>query len=150
MHGSRGFCQRGSNFDNIFFSWEDPNTTKSRPPLAHQRNTIKMVFRWRAVVDPTLNAGLDTASWFTCSRGSGPVLSFRLVQTPCLPLWIYPWLNTLMYVLDMEDEYQWKVDCETATNTVPFLANLGEYFVLSHDVASTDKPLVVYRFSTVT
>ena len=41
MNGSRKFCQRGSNFDNFFFIFlYDPNTTKSGPPLARQRNTI--------------------------------------------------------------------------------------------------------------
>ena len=45
MRGSRKFCQRGSNFDNVFLvdeRWEDPNTTISRPSSARQRNAIKM------------------------------------------------------------------------------------------------------------
>ena len=37
---------------------EDPNTTISGPSSAHQRNAIKMAFRWRADDGPTLNAGL--------------------------------------------------------------------------------------------
>ena len=44
MPGSRKFCQRGSNFDNVFFLFvfqvddgeEDPNTTINRPSLARQ------------------------------------------------------------------------------------------------------------------
>ena len=52
MRGSRKFCLRGSNFDNVFSTvdeWgEDPNNTISGPSSTHQRNTIKMVFRWRA------------------------------------------------------------------------------------------------------
>ena len=50
---SRKFCQRGSNFENIFFlvdeGREDPNTTIRRPLLAHHRNTvngISLVCRW--------------------------------------------------------------------------------------------------------
>ena len=35
-----------------------PNTTKSEPSSVHQRNAIKMAFRWRADNGPTLNAGL--------------------------------------------------------------------------------------------
>ena len=42
---------------------EDPNTTISRSPSAHQRNAIQMSFRWRADHGPTLNAGL-VALWF--------------------------------------------------------------------------------------
>ena len=44
-----------------------PNTTIIRPSLARQRYAIEMAFRWRAHVDPTLNAGL-------VARGSGQVL----------------------------------------------------------------------------
>ena len=56
MRGSRKFCQRGP----IFFEMgkEDPNSTKSGPSSAHQRNAIKMAFRWRVDDGPTLNAGL--------------------------------------------------------------------------------------------
>ena len=66
MCGSRRvFFRGGPTF--IFFSWwEDPNTTKSGPTLAGQRNAI-----WRANDGPTLNTGL-VALWFY--RGSGPVL----------------------------------------------------------------------------
>ena len=37
------FCQRGSNFDNVFLvdeGREDPNTTISGPSSARQRNVI--------------------------------------------------------------------------------------------------------------
>ena len=37
--------------------WEDPITTLSEPSSAHQRNAIKMAFRWRADDGPTMNAG---------------------------------------------------------------------------------------------
>ena len=36
----------------------DPNTTISGPSMAHQRNAIKVAFRWWADNGPTLNAGL--------------------------------------------------------------------------------------------
>ena len=53
------FCQRESNFDNVFFlvdkRRDGPNTTKSGSSSAHQRNAI---FRWRADDGPTLNSGL--------------------------------------------------------------------------------------------
>ena len=68
------FFQRGSNFDYVFLvdeRREDPNTTKSGPSSARQRNAIYMVFRWRADGGPTVNAGL-VALWFY--RASGPVL----------------------------------------------------------------------------
>ena len=63
MRGSRKFCQRGSNFYNVFLflvyeGMEDQNITISGPLLARQRNAIEMAFRWRAVDGPTLNAGL--------------------------------------------------------------------------------------------
>ena len=65
MRGSRKFCQRGSKFDNVFYSIsfyvdegrEDPNTTISGPSSACQRNAIEMAFRWRTDDGPTLNAG---------------------------------------------------------------------------------------------
>ena len=52
MRGSRKFCQRGSNFDNVFCfvvflvdeEREDPSTTISGPSSAHQRNAIKRRF----------------------------------------------------------------------------------------------------------
>ena len=65
MRGSRKFCQRGSNFDNVFLvdeGREDPSNTISGPSSA---------FRWRADDGPTMNAGLVALRFF---RGSGPVL----------------------------------------------------------------------------
>ena len=57
MRGSRKFCQRGSNFDNVFFQFDegrkDTNTTISGPSTARQR----MAFRWQADDGTTLNAG---------------------------------------------------------------------------------------------
>ena len=53
-------CQRGSNFDKVFFvdeGWDDPNTTICEPSSARQRNAIYMAFRWRDDDGPTLNAG---------------------------------------------------------------------------------------------
>ena len=58
MSGSRKFCQRGSNFDNVFFFFfflvdegrEDPSTTISGPSSARQRNTIK----WRFAGGPMM------------------------------------------------------------------------------------------------
>ena len=58
MRGSRKFCQRCSNFDNVLL--EDPNTTISGPSSD------------RANDCPKLYAGL-AALWFS-ARGSGPVL----------------------------------------------------------------------------
>ena len=61
MRGSRKFCQRGSNFEAFFLvdeGREDPNTTKSGPPLARQRNAIEIAFHWRVDDGPTLNASL--------------------------------------------------------------------------------------------
>ena len=59
MRGSRKFCERGSNFDNVVFLFnegrEDPDTTISGPLSACQRNAMQMEFRWRADDDPKLN-----------------------------------------------------------------------------------------------
>ena len=49
MRGSRKFCQRGSNFDNVFLvdeGREDPNATISVLSLTRQRNTIDMADQW--------------------------------------------------------------------------------------------------------
>ena len=55
MRGSRKFCQRGSNTDNVFLREcrEDRNATKSGPSSARQQNA----FRWRADDGPPLNSG---------------------------------------------------------------------------------------------
>ena len=73
MRGSRIFCQREFNFDNFFFKLmrDDPNTTKSGPSSARQRNAILMTFRWRPDDGITLNSGLAALRYF---RGSRPVL----------------------------------------------------------------------------
>ena len=57
-HGSRKFCQRGSNSDTVLVDEgrDDPNTAKSGPSSAHMRNAINMAFRWPADGRPTLNA----------------------------------------------------------------------------------------------
>ena len=49
----------GPNFDNIFLvdqGWVGPNRTISGPSSAQPRNAIEMAFRWRADIDPALNA----------------------------------------------------------------------------------------------
>ena len=70
MHGSRKFCQRESNFDNVFLmrGGRIQNTTISGPSLARQWNTSYMAFRWCADVGPTLNGS------FVIFRGSASVL----------------------------------------------------------------------------
>ena len=67
MRGSRKFCQRGSNFDNVVVflvdeGWEDPNTTVSRPS-SEKRHGVSL----RADDGPTLNTGLVASRFF---RGS--------------------------------------------------------------------------------
>ena len=65
MHGFSKFCQRGSNSDNLFLvdeGREDPNTTKTGPSSARQRNADN---------GTTLNAGLVALRFFS---GSGPVV----------------------------------------------------------------------------
>ena len=63
MRGSRKFCQRVSNFGDVFFllvdeGIEDPNTAKNGPSSARQRNAVSMALRRWADDGPTLNAGL--------------------------------------------------------------------------------------------
>ena len=60
MRGPRKFCQRGSNFDDVFLvdeGWVDPNSTISGPSSTRQRNAIYMAFHWRADDGTTLNVG---------------------------------------------------------------------------------------------
>ena len=77
MRGSKNFCQRGSNFDNVFCCFlvderrDDQNTTKSGPSSARQRNAIYIAFCWRPDDGLTLNSGLVALRFF---RGSVPVL----------------------------------------------------------------------------
>ena len=71
MRRSRKFCQRGSNFNKIFFNFTfffnffifladeelgDSNTTKA----GHHRPASETAFYWRADGGPTLNDGLVT------------------------------------------------------------------------------------------
>ena len=60
MRASRKFCQRGFNFNNVFFRGDrmQTNTTIIGPSAAHKRNAIEMVFRWCTDDVPTVNAGL--------------------------------------------------------------------------------------------
>ena len=73
MRGSRKFCQRGSNFDHVFFfclfsvdkGREDSNTAISGPP--HHLNGVSLTGRWWP----------NTECWlcsFVVSQGSKPVL----------------------------------------------------------------------------
>ena len=59
---SRKFCQRGPNSSLTIFLVDegrvDPNTTKSGPLSAHQRNTIFMAVLWQADNEPTMNTGI--------------------------------------------------------------------------------------------
>ena len=66
MRGSRKFCQRGSNFDNICFQTEgreDQSPTLNGPSSARQRNAIKRHFAGMPTHDecPTLNVGFAAA-----------------------------------------------------------------------------------------
>ena len=59
------FVREGPTLTTFFFYLDegrkDPDTTISGPSTAHQRNAIKMAFRWRADDGPKLNAGLVAA-----------------------------------------------------------------------------------------
>ena len=73
MRGSRKLCQRGSNFDNVFFKLirgEVPSPTLSGPSSARQRNAIK----WRFADMPMNAQHRMLASQLRFFRGSGPVL----------------------------------------------------------------------------
>ena len=48
--GSRKFCQRGFNYDKVFFFVDEGRE--------YPNATIEMAFRWRADDGPTLNPGL--------------------------------------------------------------------------------------------
>ena len=54
MRGSRKFCQRGTNSDNIFICWRgDPNSTKSGPSSARQLGSF-VIFQGGGGGGPTL------------------------------------------------------------------------------------------------
>ena len=67
MRGSRKFCQRGPNTDNVFFFFffflVDGMERIEKP--------LKWAFRWHADNGPTSNAGSVSLCFF---RGSGPEL----------------------------------------------------------------------------
>ena len=54
MRGPRKFCQRGSNFESVFFlvdeGRKDPDTTISGPSSVRQRNA----FKWRFAGGPMM------------------------------------------------------------------------------------------------
>ena len=53
MRGSRKFCQRGFNFDNVFLvneGREGPSTTISGPSTARQQNAIAIKLRFAGVL----------------------------------------------------------------------------------------------------
>ena len=53
MRGSRKFCQRGSNYDNVLIVDEerdDPNTTKT----GHYRPASKTPLKWRFAGGPMM------------------------------------------------------------------------------------------------
>ena len=94
MRRSRKFCQKRSNFDNIFFEADDkidPNTTIRGPSWACQGNAIQMAFCWSANDDPPLDAGLVALLFFSGGIGASIAkkpyifVIFQGVRTPCLP-----------------------------------------------------------------
>ena len=58
MRGSRKFCQRGSNTDQVFFLVDGMERMESGLTSVSQQNAIEMAFRWRADNGPPMNAGL--------------------------------------------------------------------------------------------
>ena len=62
MRGSRKFCQRGSNSDNVFILVNegrvDPKYHLKRAILGPPAKRHLMAFRWRADDGPTLNSGM--------------------------------------------------------------------------------------------
>ena len=82
MRGSRKFCQRGSNLDNVFLvRWGRtyPNTTISGPFSARQRNASLACRLW-----PKNESWLGS---FFKGIGTSIAKIFEGVRTPC-PLWI--------------------------------------------------------------
>ena len=70
------FCQRGSNFNFLFFYFfderrNDSNNTISGPSTGRQRNAIQMAFRWRADGGPTLMLACKLCGFY---RRSGLIL----------------------------------------------------------------------------
>ena len=96
MRGSRKFCQRGSNLDNVFFSLMGEELSKYHyqraifgPPANRHSNGVSLAYRlW-----PKIESWLGS---FTILRGSGPVLLkktyifviFEGGPDPLSPLWI--------------------------------------------------------------
>ena len=100
MLGSRKFCQRGSNFDNVFFLVDWRGIIQIPLLAGHLGPTSEMPFNGVSLVCrlwPKIESWLGS---FKILRGSGPVLLkkpiilwFRGggVWTPCPLFWIRTW-----------------------------------------------------------
>ena len=142
MRGSRKFCQRGSNFDNIFFpvGREDPNKYHYKRAIIG----LPAAFRWCADAGPTLNAGL-VAAFFqgiqTCiARKPYIFVIFQGGPDPLTPLWIRAHAIYKAVVQCLHDNL--KFTCKAATRWSYRIARLPQekdvvcsylnYFPLSH------------------
>ena len=74
MRGSRKFCQRGSNADNVFFSMMGEELSRYHykralfgPPAKRHLNGVSLACRFWPKIESWLGS-------FTILRGSGPVL----------------------------------------------------------------------------
>ena len=83
MRGSRKFCQRGSNFDNVIFGFfvdqgrEDPNAYHNKRAIIGPASETPFKWRFACVL---LMAQHWTLAWQLCDffRESGPVLLKKL------------------------------------------------------------------------
>ena len=79
MRGSRKFCQRGPNFENLFFSLMSRRRNKILllkrsiigPPAKRRLNGVSQACRWCLYIESWLGS-------FVILRGSGPVLLKKL------------------------------------------------------------------------
>ena len=121
MRGSRKFCQRGSKFDNVFFSWWGDRGSKYHykwaiigPPVKRHLNDVSLVGRWWPNIECWLGIfvifrGIRTSiakkpNIFVIFQGGG---GFR---TPCRPLWIRPCILNknqvlALYVLNLKKRF---------------------------------------------
>ena len=97
MRGSRKFCQRGSKFDKVFFSWWGEKGSKYHfkrviidPPAKCHLNGVSLACRWWHNIECWLGGSVIFQGIRTSiAKKTYILLFFRGIRTPCpIPLWI--------------------------------------------------------------
>ena len=110
MRGSRKFCQRGSKFDNVFFSWWGDRGSKCHykwatidPPAKHHLNGVLLAGRWWTNIECWLGSFVIFQGILT-SIAKKPYIFFIFQgdPDPLSPLWIphvtIPFFSSFFFV----------------------------------------------------